>query len=488
MSFVWACETLLLQLSTGSCSISNEQSFPVQCIGFRVPPIGGCLEANGTIQNSLPLTTTCDDNGVLLTQVATCAILEPVLAGFSFPAGSCFPTPTVIVRPPQCFTFYTSIASVAHPCESRQEQQLTTFFTCFRGTRFLRLLQSNASICISSMLHSLQRMRMGTASRQRIGGRRPCPKRPKLCRVQPLEVSFSTVPSALRFLQPTSSTNDNPCITLEGRHLSQVTHILFNGTVRGDILSQTNDRLLVRVPCAVPQFDSSKSIPVSITVASLCGKQSNALQLLVTPVCSCPYPTLSALTPTTGMTGTTIVLTGSGFLDAALSEFLPNSCSTLVLVNANGETAFSIVPFLLTPTEISFVLPENVPCPSVLSIQVSVSSPVCASHLSNALEFTCTTVIPVIPCACLAPLIEDIQPPSGPPGTLVTLTGINFQSPPPCLVTVTFNGAPVVPLVHTATVITFIVPACSGFSDVGVQTEQAGVCSPASFTTFICTL
>src|SRR5260370_743093 len=158
-------------------------------------------------------------------------------------------------------------------------------------------------------------------------------------------------------------------------------------------------------------------------------------------------PTISSLSPTSGAVGTSVTITGTNF----------GSTQGTSIVTFNGTKA---TPTSWTSTKIVAPVPSGATTGPVV---VTVSG-----VTSNGATFT------------VFPSIGSLSPASGPVGTSVTITGLNFGSTQGTS-TVTFNGTTATPTGWSATSI--VVPVPTGASTGNVVVTVGGHASNGvSFT------
>ncbi len=154
-------------------------------------------------------------------------------------------------------------------------------------------------------------------------------------------------------------------------------------------------------------------------------------------------PTVTALSPVTGLCNGTlaVTVTGTGFTSSGMS------------VTFGGITA---VFTYISPTQLVAVAPAQGPG----VVDVRVTTPGGTSPNTAADDFTCT--------GTPAPTVTGVSPTSGPPGTTVTVTGTNFTG----ATAVTFGTTAAAFTVVSSTTITATVPAglAAGTYDVRVTT------------------
>jgi hypothetical protein len=153
--------------------------------------------------------------------------------------------------------------------------------------------------------------------------------------------------------------------------------------------------------------------------------------------------------------GNTITLTGTGFPPGAT-------------VTIGGVPA----PFvtIINPTTIQVVVP---PGAALGPVNVSVTAPGgVTSTLPNGYTYTAPSIVP--------PTITGVTPPNGPAGTVVTVTGTDFQPG----ATIRICGQDVTPTTVTSTQIVFTAPPCAdGPQNVTVINPDGGSdTEPGGFT------
>ncbi|MFM7252046.1 MAG: IPT/TIG domain-containing protein, partial [Ilumatobacteraceae bacterium] len=166
-----------------------------------------------------------------------------------------------------------------------------------------------------------------------------------------------------------------------------------------------------------------------------------------------PVPTVTSLSPTTGPTsgGTSVTITGTGFITGATVKFGSLS-ATGVVVNS--------------PTSITVVSPATV-TPGTVSVVVTTSGG--DSTPAGALGAAADDFVYTAP----VPTVTSISPTSGPTsgGTTVTITGTGFVTG----ATVAFDGlAPVAATVVSATSLTVVSPSTVTPGVVDLQVTTSG--------------
>ncbi|HTD23781.1 MAG TPA: IPT/TIG domain-containing protein [Terriglobales bacterium] len=160
------------------------------------------------------------------------------------------------------------------------------------------------------------------------------------------------------------------------------------------------------------------------TIAGNNGNVSLTQNLVLTVTSAVPAPQISQVTDNTGGTsaisiGSATFVNGSGFGDSQGS-------STLTL---NGRT---VAPYFWSDGSVHAFIPADT-VPGSVAVQITTSQ-----GASNTVNITVTG----------QPTITGINPPSGPAGTQVTVTGTNFgPAPVPNLTGIFMNSGPFMPVV-----------------------------------------
>ncbi|NBP70542.1 MAG: hypothetical protein EBU52_17630, partial [Cytophagia bacterium] len=164
-----------------------------------------------------------------------------------------------------------------------------------------------------------------------------------------------------------------------------------------------------------------------------------------------PAPTLTSFSPTEGIAGTTVTLTGKNF-------------STLISKNTvlfNGTTA---VITATTPTTITTTVPAGA---STGKLTVTVGT----QTITSTQDF----IVPLIPT------ISSFSPLQGIAGTSVTITGTNFSTTATNNI-VKFNNTTATVTAATTTSLTVTVPTAATSGTISVQVGSQTAVSVESFT------
>lgn len=161
-----------------------------------------------------------------------------------------------------------------------------------------------------------------------------------------------------------------------------------------------------------------------------------------------PAPTISGFTPTSGQPGTSVTINGANFTGATLVKF--NGASANFTVNSD--------------TKVTATVPQD-----ATTGKISVTTNAGTGTSSGV--FTVTT--PPSP-----PSVSGFTPTSGPPGTVVDITGSNFTA----ATNVDFNGTQAAFTVNSDTDISATVPDGATSGPISVTSPAGKGTSTASFT------
>ncbi|HKP19222.1 MAG TPA: IPT/TIG domain-containing protein, partial [Gaiellaceae bacterium] len=240
------------------------------------------------------------------------------------------------------------------------------------------------------------------------------------------------VPS-IQGISPTSGV-PGATVTLTGSRLYKASSVKFNG-VAATIRSNDASSIEVLVPAAATNG------PISIVTQD--GNASSTQSFTVTPP---PAPSISGFSPTHGVPGTVVTVSGSKLLGATAVKF-----------NGSPGTVTSIAA-----TAIKVVVPAGV---TTGTVSVTTSG---GTVTSNP-KFTADAV-PV-------PKITSFTPSSAYVGQTVTIKGSGLIG-----ASVAFNGAAAAITSNTASAVKAIVPAGATTGKIAVTTAGGTVLSGATFT------
>jgi len=234
---------------------------------------------------------------------------------------------------------------------------------------------------------------------------------------------------------PTSGTV-GAVVTLTGTDFTGATSVAFHGAAATTFSVLGATQITATVPAGATTG--------TIAVTTPAGVGTSAASFTVTA----PKPTVTSFTPTSGLVGAVVTLTGSGFTGA-----------TRVTFNGIQATTFSVD----SATRITATVPAG-----ATSGKIAVTAP--AGTATSTASFTVTTP---------KPTVTSFLPALGTVGTAVTVTGSGLTG----ATRVTFNGASAATFtVLSATQITATVPAAATSGRVAVTTPGGTATSATSFT------
>jgi len=232
------------------------------------------------------------------------------------------------------------------------------------------------------------------------------------------------VPTVTSLSQTSGPASGNTTLMINGTNFYGVTAVNF-GTVPATIISVTPTQITVKSPAAAD--DSPCTVDVTVTA---CGGTSATNPHDQFTYTNFPAPNLMFITPGSGNSagGTMVTITGSNFHNPSTVSFggVPGTGVMVVDSGTITVTAPAAAP--------------NSPC----TVDVIVTS--CGQAASNSLTFSYNFPVPHI---------SSLNPPHGPVGQLITITGTNFHAP----ASVDFGGVPGInPTVVDETTITVNAP------------------------------
>ncbi|MET4074790.1 IPT/TIG domain-containing protein [Hymenobacter sp. UYCo722] len=239
-----------------------------------------------------------------------------------------------------------------------------------------------------------------------------------------------TIPApVISGLSPTSGPVGT-AVVITGTSFTGATAVSFNGTAATFTVNSGT-----QVTATVPAGATTGNVTVTTP-----GGTSNTAAFTVLP----GAPAISSLSPTSGTPGTSVTITGTNLAGATSVSF-------------NGTAAAFTVN---SATQLTATVPTG-----ATSGNVTVTTP---GGTSNGLAFTVT-----VP----ASTISSLSPASGPVGTSVVITGLNFTG----ATAVSFNGTVATFTVNSGTQITATVPAGATTGSV-VVTAPGGTSNGVAFT------
>jgi IPT/TIG domain len=217
-------------------------------------------------------------------------------------------------------------------------------------------------------------------------------------------------------------------VVLTGSGFTGATSVKFNVTPTTFNVNASGTQITTTVPAG------ATTGRISVTVSGVAG--SSSTDFIVTGAA----PTISGFNPTGGPPGTSVVITGSGFIGTTSVKF--NTQVATFIVNSDGQIT-TTVPAGATDGKISVVTASNGTATSSGSFDVTSGS---------------------------APTISTFSPMSGPPGTLVIISGSNFVG----VSSVRFNGVSATFNVVNPSQITTTVPTSATDGKISVVTTSNG--------------
>jgi hypothetical protein len=256
--------------------------------------------------------------------------------------------------------------------------------------------------------------------------------------ISTIEVAFADAPTITSFNPTSGPIGTSVEITGSGftDAPSNVSAVTFNGTA-ATFTVDSNVQITAIVPAGATDG------PIAVTDSE--GTATSATNFDVTPS---PLPTITSFTPNSGPIGTSVVITGTGFIGV-----------TAVTFNGTAATAFTVN----SDTQITATVPIG-----ATDGPIAVTTP--GGTATSATNFDVTPS---------APTITSFTPTSGPVGTSVVITGTEFTG----ATAVTFNGTAVTSFtVDSATQITATVPAGATTGPIAVTTPAGTATSSTNFT------
>ncbi|WP_073104964.1 FG-GAP-like repeat-containing protein [Hymenobacter daecheongensis] len=316
--------------------------------------------------------------------------------------------------------------------------------------------------------------------------------------------SFTVLPTLTSFT-PTSGP-EGTSVVVSGTGLTGTTGAAFNGTAVTTITAQSATSLTLLVPAG------ATTGPVSVTTAGGTATSSGSFTV---------SPTLTAFSPGSGPTGSSVTLTGTtltGATDVTFNgvsaPFVVNSATQItaivpatavtgiIRVTTPGGSFSTSSSFTVLPTLSSFAPGSGAEGASVTISGTGLGGAMALSFNGTAASFTINSVsqlTAVVPAGAttgpisvttaggtatssssftVTPTLTAFSPGSGPAGTSVTLTGTTLTG----ATAVTFGGVAASSFtVNSATSITAIVPTAAVSGVIRVTTPGGSYATTASF-------
>lgn len=206
---------------------------------------------------------------------------------------------------------------------------------------------------------------------------------------------------------------------------------------------------IVTVPNTVVVLATQTSAPITVTAVAPGSAQItaslNATSASSTITVTPPPPTIVSFTPTSGLVGDTVTVTGTNFINVQTVTF--NGITAIFTIN-NATTLTAVVPSGATT--------------GPLSVTTATGTATSATNF--------TVLVP--------PIVTSFTPTNGRASTTVTVTGTNFTG----VSAVTFNGIAATGFtVQNATTLTAIVPATATTGSLAVTTPDGTATSAGQF-------
>ena len=295
-------------------------------------------------------------------------------------------------------------------------------------------------------------------------------------------------------------------ITIQGVQFTGATAVKFNGTNATFTPPASDSQIQAIVPANVTTG------PISITTSKGTGVSSSNFFVA---------PSITSFSPSSGRSGTNVIITGKNFIGTtvvrlngvAVSAFTVDSNTQITMtVPANGTTGplsvivssqtISSSNFVVLPSIFSFspffgkpgtnVVIQGGNLGGVTSVKfngvTAATSGVTSSQITATVPPTATSgpisvtttngTVTSITNFFLPPAINGFAPTNGVPGTVVTLSGVNFTN----ATDVSFNGASASFTVVNNTSVTATVPANATSGTISITTPGGSMNNSAIFS------
>lgn len=249
-------------------------------------------------------------------------------------------------------------------------------------------------------------------------------------------VPFTILPPAITSVSPATAAVGAD-VTITGTQLAGATEVRFGSAV-AQFTVVSGAQINTKVPSA------AASGPITVVTSGGTGTSATTFAI---------QPTLTQFAPATGEADARITLTGSGFIGA-------------LEVTIGGVLTFFSID---SPTQITVLVPPDAQTGRIVVSVPSTAPPAPGGPSATASSASTFAVLP---------RITGFTPTSGPPGTVVTITGSNFRGATG--VTLGPAGAPfnvISPMLITATV-----PPVANTGLISVRTPSGQSVSTATFT------
>jgi hypothetical protein len=225
-------------------------------------------------------------------------------------------------------------------------------------------------------------------------------------------------------------------VTINGAGFTGMSDVLFNGTSSSGEIFLSDAQVTATVPAGATAGPITVETPAADSAST-----ANFIPA------AAGVPTITSFLPTTGSTGTSVVITGTNF-----------GCTTSVMFNTTAATTYVVN----SATQITATVPTGATT-GPLHVTTTGGGPA-----NSATNFTVVA----------GPTITSFTPTSGAVGTSVTITGTNLTG----VTAVKFNGVTATFTTSTATSVTATVPTGATTGKITVTTPGGTATSATDFT------
>jgi hypothetical protein len=226
-------------------------------------------------------------------------------------------------------------------------------------------------------------------------------------------------------------------VTIAGTNFSDVNAVLFDGLATAFEVHGESQIVAIapgvagsgKIALSTGQYNATSAAPFTVTNSA---------------PSQTPAPLISSFSPASGIAGTTVIVTGTGFTGATAVSF--NGIVATFTVNNDSQIATTV------PNGAS-------------GGAISVTTPAGSAMSTSAFQFE------------LPPMINNINPVSGQAGSIVTISGANLAG----ATAVAFNGMPAMFTVISSTQIAATAPTGATTGNITATTPWGTASSPVTF-------
>ena len=229
-------------------------------------------------------------------------------------------------------------------------------------------------------------------------------------------------------------------VTISGRNFSPVVsenQVHFNGTP-AFVLDATTTSITAIVPAG------ATTGVIAVTVNGVTAFSHGDFEIFL------HGPTLTSITPSSGVAGTSVVISGTGFSATPADNVVKFNGVSASVTSSSSNQINTIVPASATTGKITVTV--------------------------NGVTLTTTTDFVIPP-----PTVTDFSPLYGLPGSNIVVTGSNFNSGSPSSNVVSINGVAADVTAATATQLTITVPLTGASGKIAVNVGGQAATSTGSF-------